>query len=220
MKPIFDARSEWQRLRDLGQRGLAVLALFMGLGVAQADTTNFTGDFGPEFWSLSPGSGLGTVYFTNGFTELVLVSPTNAPQGTESLDGILYNSPLQGELRVGGTVSFHWEFSAGDVQTGGAAFGWLPPSEGSPTNLAIISVPGITNGGNYSSPLLSPGTTNLSFLLDTTFVGSDKALATLVVSDFQFHEQVPEPSTVALLAGGLISFVAARWRRGRGRASG
>lgn len=222
MQTILDTTSAWQRVRALGERAAIILPLLLGLSVARAD---FTGDFDASFWKLHPpvssGLAFGSVYFTNANTELALVSPNTVPPtpGGESLDGILYDSPLQGALTVGGWVTFHWEVSAGDVQTGGASFGWQDASGESSTNLAVFSTPGFTNGADYSSPLLSPGTTNLSFLLDTKTTGSGKTLATLFITDFQFHE-TPEPSTGAFFAAVLVSLGAARWRRCRGQGSG
>ena len=216
MKPIFDTRSKWQRVRAVGPRGLAILALFLGLGVAQADTTNFVGDFAPPLWTIEKDQG--SVFFTNDDQRLVLTGP-NQPlaEVNPSLDGIKYNGPLAGGLRVGGTVEFHWEYSPGAVNSASADFAWTPPGGGSSIQLPLLSNGGLGfASGNVSTNLLAG--TVFEFLLSTdTF--ADKLSGTLIISDFQFHD-VPEPSSAALLASAVITLGAARWRRSRKRAAG
>jgi hypothetical protein len=216
MHPILNRTSEWQRARALGRRGVVLLALFLGLGVAQADTTDFTGDFATDFWSLTAG-GFGSVYFTNSGAvpdTLVLAGPAVSPPGGTSVDGILYNHPLGGGLAVGGTVSFHWVYNPGDstdpVQ-GDVRWGDVTPP-------SFVSGSGAGQFGDFTSPLISPGTTNLTFLLTSTPQGADKLSATLIITDFQFHD-IPEPPTGVILAGVGMSLGAACWRRSRGQAS-
>ena len=194
-----------------------MLALFLSLGAAQADTTNFVGDFAPALWTLQPGQG--SVFFTNGNTELVLTGPNQPPaEVNPSLDGITYNGPLPGGLRVGGTVEFHWDYNPGAVNSGAADISWTPPGGG-----ASIDGPLVNNGGlgfesgNFSTNMASG--TAFEFLL-TTDTLANKLSGTLVISDFQFHADVPEPSSGVLLAVGLLCFRAARWQRARVPARG
>jgi hypothetical protein len=213
MQPILNKTSGREGVKAHGQRGAAVLILLLGLAAAQADTTGFTGAFGTNFWSLTPG-GHGSVYFTNADTELVLAGPETPPPGGTSLDGILYNHPLGGGLAVGGTVSFHWVYNSGDADPVQADVRWddvTPPP--------FAQGPAVNQPGDFLSPLIIPGTTNLMFLLTTTPAAPGKLSSTLIITDFQFHD-VPEPSTGALLASVLISLGAARRWRCRRKASG
>ena len=214
MKPVFDTRSKWQWAKAAGQCRVGIFALFLGLGVAQAaDTTNFVGDFaaGVPLWLPQPQHG--NVSFANADTELVLTGP-NQPSSnvTNSLDGILYNGPLSGGLRVGGTVEFHWDYNPGAVNNAEADFTWLPPGGGSPIQSPLVSDGGLGVESGFFSTDLVAGTTFEFSLTTTTLLGKDSG--TLIITDFQFHE-VPEPSMGAIFAGGVILLCAARRLRGR-----
>jgi hypothetical protein len=208
MQPILDTRSKWQRLNALGQRGVVILTLFLGLGVARADTTNFTGDFAAAFWTNSP-SGFGSVSFANANTELELIGANNPPSETKSLDGIIYNGYLGGGLAVGGTVQFDYQYTSLDDGNAWAEF-----------STSLSSTPFYLGNGQASGavtffpPLQLPQGATFSFLLYTD-TDLDKGAASLVITDFQFHPDIPEPSTGALVAGMLVSLGAARWRRCR-----
>jgi hypothetical protein len=120
---------------------------------------------------------------------------------------------LGGELTVGGTVSFHWVYTPGDSAPVEADFRW---DDATPPPLA--QGVGDSQNGNFST-FISPGTTNLEFLLTSTLLSSGKLSATLVITDFQFLD-IPEPCSGALFASMLTCLGAARWRRSRRRASG
>jgi hypothetical protein len=217
MKPILETRSKWQQVRALGRRGAVVLSLLLGLGVAQADTTNFVGDFAPgePLWTMLPDRG--SVNFANGDTELILAGP-NQPLSniTNSLDGILYNGPLPGGLRVGGTVQFQWSYTPGAVDGAEADITWLPPGGGSPIQSFLVNNGGLGADSGFFSTNMLAGTTFEISLTTTTELG--KLSGTLTITDFQFHD-VPEPSTGALLASAVISLCATRRHTGRRRAS-
>ena len=84
---------------------------------------------------------------------------------------------------------------------------------------ALLGQEGVSEGGDFSTNLLA-GTT-FSFYLTTSFPPgvSDKLSATLTITGFQFHPDIPAPSTGVLVAGMLVSLGAARWWRSRRRAS-
>jgi hypothetical protein len=210
MKPVFDPRSKRHWIKATGQCGAGIFALFLGLGAAQAGSTNFVGEFAPPLWTLQ--SGQGSVFFTNGNTELVLTGPNQPPaEVNPSLDGITYNGPLPGGLRVGGTVEFHWDYNPGAVNSASVDFAWTPPGGGSSVDVPLISDGGLgIESGDFSTNLAAG--TVFEFLL-TTDTLADKLSGTLVISDFQFHADVPEPSSRVLLAVALLCFGAARWRR-------
>jgi hypothetical protein len=215
MKPIFDTNSKWQRVRGFGRWGLALLSLILGLGISRADTTNFVGDFGPALWTILPDHG--NVYFTNGFTELVLTGPNGPTSNVPlSMDGILYNGPLAGGLRVGGTVEFHWEYYPGAVNSASADIAWTPPV-GTPIQNPLLVNGGLGfESGDFSTNLIAGTTFEFLLITDTT---ADKLSGTLVITDFQFHD-IPEPSSGALLVSAVISLCAVRWRRGQRQPSG
>jgi hypothetical protein len=217
MKPALDTTSEWGWFGAVGRQGTVILSLFLGLSVAQATSTNFMGDFGEAFWTAQPQ--LGSVTFTNSDTELALAGPNAPTTERNSLDGILYNGPLPGGLTVGGTVQFHWAYDSGDaLSTSEADIAWSPPGGGLP-GIGVLAQggPGVILSGDYSTPLLLAGTT-FQFLL-TTDTLANKLSGTLIITDFQFQPEIPEPSTGALLAGVLVSIGGARWRRCRRQAS-
>lgn len=200
-------------MRALRQGGALLLGLLLGLSAAQADsTTNFTGDFAPGFWTNSP-VGLGSVYFTNADTELVLSGPNSPSAETVSIDPFTYEGPAGGGLALGGTVEFDWAYNSGDaLSTSEADFAWIILGEMSPTQIVLASGgPGMTGSGTFTTPELPAGTT-FQFLV-TTDTPAGKPSATLIVSDFRFHPSIPEPSTGALLASAMIALAATRrWR--------
>ena len=217
MKPVFGTSSKWPRGSALGRRGLLVFSLLVGVCVARADTTNFVGDFDPALWTVQPDQG--SVFFTNGNQALVLTGPNQpATEIPQSLDSILYNGPAPGGLRVAGTVEFHWEYNPGAVDSAAADIAWAPPGGADPVQSPLLLNGGLGfESGDFSTNLVA-GTT-FEFLL-TTDTLANKLSGTLIITDFQFHQDVPEPSTGALLASAVITLGVARWRRGRRQAAG
>ena len=214
MEPILDRTSGRGQVTPRGQTAGIFLTLLLGLGVARADTAGFTNDFAEAFWSKQPQ--FGSVNFSNSDTALVLAGPNAPVAETTSFDGILYNGPLPGGLAVGGTVQFHWDYNGGTtLSTSEADFAWAWPGGGAPIqNVLAQGGAGVVNSGLFTTPSLVAGTT-FEFLLssDTT---PGKLSAALVITDFQFHPNIPEPTTGVLLGGLLISLGAARgWRGGR-----
>jgi hypothetical protein len=217
MKPTSDIRSTRLLARAPRLRELFTLCFLLGLTAARADTTNFTDQFGEAFWNMQPQHG--SVFFTNDDTELVIVGP-NLPTNAipQSLDGIVYNETLGGGFVVGGTVSFHWQYTSGDALSDSAGeVAWTPPGGTSIQDFLGQGGPGVTLSGNFTDTFISSGTTNFTFLLTTDTV-ANKLSGTLIITDFQFHN-VPEPSTGALLATAALSLTAVRWRQARRRAS-
>ena len=219
MKPIREWLRGLKGLEAFARPGVAVLALSLGVGVAQADTSGFTGDFAPSNWTNSP-PGLGAVFFTNSNTELVLTGPNQPANQTDSFDPITYNGPLSGGLTVGGRVEFEWEYNSGDALStiSAATFGWAQGGGGgtTQTNLAQGG-PGVVESGVFITPDLAPGST-FSFLLSTE-TPANKLTGSLIVTNFQFHADVPEPSTTAFLAGIGMLFGVKRWRQSAGMRS-
>jgi len=193
---------------------MVIFTLLLGLGVARADTTDFTGDFAAAFWTNQVQ--FGSIYFSNGVAELVLAGPGTPPPGGTSADGILYNGPLSGGLAVGGTVQFQWAYNAGDA-TAQAEIAVTPPG-GSSTQYYFNADtdPGVVENGSFTNTL--PAGATFEILLTTTPAAAGKPSATLFITGFQFLD-IPEPSTGALLASMLTCLGAARWRRSRRRAS-
>jgi hypothetical protein len=213
MKPMHIFLRGWEQVGAFVWRAGAGLILLLGLGVAHADTTNFVGAFAPVNWTNEP-PGLGAVYFTNSDSELVLTGPNQPASQVSSFDPISYNGPLQGGLTVGGTLQFHWEYNAGDTLStiSGASFAWTLGGGGGTTQTNLASGgTGTIASGDFFSLVLTPGTT-FSFLLSTE-TPANKLSGTLVITDFQFNPNVPEPSTGALFAGMIAMFGIARWRR-------
>jgi hypothetical protein len=211
MKPVFDTSARWQRVRALGHRGVVILTLFFSLAEVRADTTGFMDAFAPTNWSQISGSG--GYNFTNSDAELIIVGP-NAPPSGGSFDGIQYNGHLSGGLTVGGTVQFDWQYESPDDPKAYAQFG---TSVGSSTSIGPGGVGGPFNG-TFTSQLLPQGAT-FTFLLFTDNPSPDKSPASLVITDFQFHD-IPEPSAGVLVAGMLVTLGAARWRHARIQARG
>ena len=192
----------------LGRRGAVILILLLGLGLARADTSDFTGDFAAAFWTNTP-SGLGSASFTNSSTELVIVGPAS---GTASLDGMKYNEALGGGLAVGGTVQFNYAYTdLGDEDPNTEATLAYTPADtgGHSTTFTLGQGVGTVNGSFNES--VEPGST-LWFLLSTT-TPSGKPPVSVIITDFQFHPNVPEPSAGAVVISALIPLGAACWRR-------
>ena len=206
MKPILGTTSGWTRCNALGLRVAVIVTLLFGLVMARADAADFTGFFDPTNWSQISGSGI--YFFTNSDTELKIVGPNTPPSGG-SLDGIQYNGYLNGGLVVGGTVQFDYQYLSPDDSSAYAQFG---TSVGNSTNIGPGGVGGPFTG-TFTSQLLPQGAT-FDFLLYSDTLSPDKSPASLIITDFQFHD-LPEPSTGALVAGMLVCLGAARWRRAR-----
>lgn len=221
MQLLFDRASGWQRVKAAGQQGFLLATLLFGLSAARADTTNFVGDFREAFWTNSP-QGSGIVSITPAGTELVLAGPNAATAPSGSLDGLLYNGPLQGGLVVGGTVEFHYAYNPGDAGSpSDANFRWLPPGGGAGDWLQAPLgqvTGGIITDGFYVTPSpLAAGTTFMfSLATDTPVPPLGKPSTLLVVTDFVFRE-VPEPATATLLVNGLLLLGGATWWRSRRR---
>jgi hypothetical protein len=214
MEPVLDRTSGWGKAKPRGQTAGILITLLLGLGVARADTAGFTNDFAEAFWSKQPQ--FGSVNFSNSDTALVLAGPNAPVAETTSFDGILYNGPLPGGLAVGGTVQFHWDYNGGTtLSTSEADFGWSSPGGGGPIqNVLAQGGVGVITSGLFTTPPLVAGTT-FEFLLGSGTTPG-KLSAALVISDFQFHPDIPEPTTGVLLGSLLISLGAARgWRGGR-----
>jgi hypothetical protein len=220
MEPILDKTSGRGKRQFRGQTAGVILTLLLGLGVARAD---FSGDFGQAFWTNSP-PGLGSVFFTNSSTELVLAGPNQPASKTTSTDPITYNGPLGGGLRVNGTVQFRYTYNSGDALSQTVAeFSWLPPGGGGGDWVHQV----LGNGGPGASvtdalfitpsPLIA-GTTFAFSLFTDTLPPAGKPSALLVVNNFVFFE-VPEPVTGTLLANGLVALGLISWWRSRRRAA-
>ncbi len=116
-------------------------------------------------------------------------------------------------------MSFHWVYNSSDaLSDSGGQIGWTPPGGTSIQDVLGQGGPGVNQIGDFTSPLLSPGITNLTILLITDTL-ADKFSGTLIITDFQFQD-VPEPSTGALVAGMFVCLGAARWRHCRRQGSG
>jgi hypothetical protein len=215
MQPMLGRHSGLEQGKALGRPGLLLLALLCGVSAARADTTNFVGDFREAFWT--PEAQFGSVGFSNSDTALVLAGPNSPTAEKTSLDAILYSGPLPlgGGLAVGGTVQFNWAYDSGDaLSTSEADFAWAPPGGGSPlVNVLAQGGPGVITNGFFSTPTLLAGT-QFQFLLGTDTL-ANKLSGTLVITDFQFHEVVPEPATGVLLWSALLCLGLSRWRRFR-----
>ena len=214
MQPMLGRQSGLEQGRALGRPGLLLLALLCGVSAATADTTNFVEGFREAFWTIE--AQFGSVSFSNSDKALVLAGP-NAPTAEKtSLDAILYNGASLGEgLAVGGTVQFNWAYDSGDaLSTSEADFAWAPPGGGSPVvNVLAQGGPGVTTNGFFSTPTLLAGS-QFSFLLGTDTL-TNKLSGTLIITDFEFHAEVPEPSAGVLLGSALLGLGLSRWRRFR-----
>ena len=216
MQPILGSDCTRQHVKAIGLLPAVFLACLLGASPVLADTTNFLGDFGEAFWSKQPQ--FGTVGFSNSDTEVVLAGPKAPATETLSFEGVTYNGPLAGGLAVGGTVQFAWSYTSGDALSSSEAdFAWTPPGGGDPVPILLAQGgPGVATNGVVTTSVLAAGTT-LQFLLGTDTL-ANKLSGTLVISDFQFHPDIPEPSTGALFAGALMAFGVARLRHQSGLA--
>jgi hypothetical protein len=211
MKPVFDSSARCHRVRALGHRGIVILILFFGVAVVRADTTGFMDVFAPTNWSQISGSG--TYDFTNSDSEIIIRGPNPPPSGG-SFDSIQFNGHLGDGLTAAGTVQFDWQYDSPDDPGAFAQFG---TSVGNSANIGPGGVGGPFSG-TFTSQVLPQGAT-FSFLLFTDTPSPDKSAASLVITDFQFHD-IPEPSAGVLVAGMLGSLGVARWRRARIQALG
>lgn len=178
--------------------------------MARGDSTNFVGDFRSAFWTALPQDG--TITFTNSDTALVLAGPEAPTAAKTSLDAILYSGELGQGLAVGGTVEFSWQYDSGDaLSTSEADFAWQLPGGVTPVvNVLAQGGPGTVRSGVFQTPVLQAGTT-FEFLLSTD-TPANKLSGMLTITDFQFHADVPEPSTGLLLTGFLVGLRLCRWR--------
>ena len=213
MQLMLGRHSGLEQGKALGRPGLLLLALLCGVSAARADTTNFVGDFREAFWT--PEAQSGSVGFSNSDTALVLAGPNSPTAEKTSLDAILYSGALGEGLAVGGTVQFNWAYDSGDaLSTSEADFAWAPPGGGSPVvNVLAQGGPGVITNGFFSTPTLLAGT-QFQFLLGTDTL-ANKLSGTLVITDFKFYAEVPEPSAGVLLGSALLGLGLSRWRRFR-----
>ncbi len=184
----------------------AVLSLLAFAGIGRADTTNFMGDFGQAFWTAQPQAG--AIGFSNANTELVITGPNKPSSETTSVDPITYNGPTSTGLVSDGTVEFDWEYDSLYGLDDSAVFAWTPPG-GQSTEIILAQGAGANITGSFSMPL-SQGTT-FAFVLFTD-TPANKIGGSLVVTNFQFQSNVPEPSPACLFAVGTAIFAAARRR--------
>ena len=193
--------------------GCLLLGLLLGIGAARGDSTNFVGDFRAAFWTALPEDG--SITFTNSDTALVLAGPEAPTSAKTSLDAILYNGELGQGLAVGGIVEFSWQYDSGDALSSSEAdFAWQLPGGVTPVaNVLAQGGPGTVRSGFFQTPVLQAGTT-FEFLLSTE-TPANKLSGTLTITDFQFHAEVPEPSTGLLLIGFLAGLRSCCWRRAR-----
>ena len=213
MKPILGTTSGWARCNALVQRAAVIVTLLFGLATARAQTTNFTGDFAPAYWTNSPPGGLGSVSFVNGNTELELIGANDPASETTSTDGIKYNGYLGGGLTVGGTIQFDYQYTS--LADGNASAEFSTSVSSSPSDLGNgVAIGTLTP----FPPIQLPQGATFGFLLYTD-TDPGKGAASLVITGFQFTPDVPEPSTGALVAGMLVCLGAADWRRCRRQAS-
>jgi hypothetical protein len=209
MKPTHNWLSRWQRVKAFGSKSVATLAVLWSFGVAGADTMNFTGDFAPSSWTATPQ--YGSIYFTNSNSELVLSGPSQPASDTSSAEPISYDGPVPSGLAVGGTVEFDWQYNSPYGLNDAAYFAWTPAG-GSSTPVLLAQGAGATNS-IYSIQLDQGATFGFLLLTETP---ANKFPGTLQVTNFQFHANVPEPSSAALLTGFLTClFSVRRWRRQR-----
>ena len=202
MEAILDQTIGRGEVRLRRQAAGVILTLLLGLSVARAD---FTGDFAAAFWTNAP-SGSGSVAFSNSFTELVLQGPapaTGSPGVIQSsLDGILYNGPLPGGLKVGGTVQFDWNYySPGDASDDEADFLYWAP--GGSTNLTQLGFgPSAGTVGNLPPIHLPEGSAFQFVLFTSTYPGKDAG--SLVITGFQFNPDVAPRLTAATVSNGVM----------------
>jgi hypothetical protein len=209
MSPIRDSLIGRNALVKRLCAGLAAALLFSLVTVAKADTTtNFTGDFQAAFWAAQPQAG--AIFFTNADTELVVAGPNKPASETTSIDPITYNGPAAAGLVTDGTVAFDWQYDSPSGLDDSAYFTWTPPG-GTPINILLAQGGGISTGNSFSIDLQQGSTFSFVLFSDTP---ANKVGASLIITNFTFSPSVPEPSTAALLGGGLLLFVAAR-RRGQ-----
>ena len=145
-----------------------------------------------------------------------MLSGANEPStDTSSIDPITYNGPLGGGLTVGGTVEFNWQYNSPYGLNDAAYFAWMPAGGGS-TNQVLLAQGGGVASSIYSIQLDPHATFEFVLFTETP---ANKLPGSLVITNFQFHANVPEPSAEALLASALIFLGGTFWWRPRRRAS-
>jgi hypothetical protein len=208
MKPKHNWLWRRQRVKALWSDSILAAVALLGLASAVADTTNFTGEFAPSWWAATPQ--YGAIYFTNSNSELVLAGPSQPASDTSSVEPIGYNGPLPGGLTVGGTVEFDWQYNSPYGLNDAAYFAWTPQG-GSSSQVLLAQGAGATN--SIFSIQLDQGATFQFVLL--TDVPANKFPGSLAVTNFQFHANVPEPSSTALFGGAMVLLGSVRWWRSR-----
>jgi hypothetical protein len=195
---------------------IAALSLAALAGPALA--VDFTGPYAPANWTVSTLGTLtgsptaGSATFTP--TQLTLVGGNSSGGCTGGTYGFL-TSPCQIQATIGipGTYSFHWAYTTADADgPAGDIFGALV--DGVRTQL---SDPGgaISQSGDRTFNAAS------SFGWFVNCTDCTGGSATAIVSQFAIAQAVPEPSTYALLLGGMAALgVAARRKRGGARIRG
>ena len=209
MKPIFNGLIPGNLLKTTAIRVMTGLVFLSFVLLAAADTTNFTGEFQAAFWTAQPQAG--SIGFSNSATELIIAGPNKPASETTSIEPITYNGPTSSGLVTDGKVQFDYDYDSPFGLDDSAYFVYTPPG-GSPLQVLLGQGAGgiITNSFSID---LTQGTT-FGFVLFTD-TPANKTGGSLTITDFQFHS-VPEPSTGALLAFGLIYIAALRRRLSRG----
>ena len=207
MRPTLNKLTRRHTWKTAGVCFVAVCLFVSVFGIARADSTNFTGDFAATFWNAQPQAG--AIGFSNSATELVIAGPNKPASETTSVDPITYNGPTSSGLVTDGTVEFDYTYNSPFGLADSAYFAWTPFG-GTPTQVLLAQGGGVNITNSFSIDL-SQGTT-FEFVLFTD-TPANKVGGSLTITDFTFHENVPEPSSCALFAGALILLAGSR-RRG------